>query len=490
MQSRRRFLLAAILVTSSAACAADPAVETDEVTPDDAGKADYLSELRVRAGDTTLWADRLLVPRRRDGRDEWVLSARASRNVTDGLSFVFDDVVGEFAVAGARSFEVAYPAGDRGLMTGVQHFVRIHFAPSADRPTTLTARAIYRPRLVSFSGSGAYLTAELRPLVVGGRVVWRVSGNASSALASVRASVGDLVLGAGDVRIVDATHFTVDLQGEHVTALAGGEELVLDIESATGSWQKRAGLAVAIKTLGLTTGDPVDVWPLPTCQDEVRACLAALPDGASDTSSCGEAIEVLACAGTAGVVFDDVAFQAASARADDAIEGSLAGDARALVGADRADELAFAVKQEIEGGLEQMIGERFTTGEAMDAAVAAVIAAGIDHGYARPLDFFEGPHPAAPGDLAGTRQVVADALLLHLAGMDLEATEFGRSLEELTRLFRARHVADLRAFREEVAPVADGQGNEVYVHNWLDPHVEITVAPATGEIANILFEID
>lgn len=489
MRRHRLDLLAALLLSSSA-CAADPAIETDEVSPDDEGKADYLSELRVRAGDTTLWADRFLVPRTREGRSEWVLSARASRTVTDGLSFIFDDVVGDFRVVGTRSFEVAYPAGDRGLMTGVSHFVRIHFAPSSSRPTTLTARAIYRPRLVSFSGSGAYLTAELRPVVVGGRVVWRVFGNASSALESALARVGDLVLGAGDVRIVDVTHFTVDLQGDHVTALAGGEELVLDIESATGSWQKRAGLAIGIKTLGLTTGDPIDVWPLPTCQEDVRSCLASLPDGTSDTSPCGEALDVLMCGGGAGVVFDDVAFQAASARADDAIEGSLAADADALAGADRADELAFAVKQEIEGGFEAMFGEQFTTREAMDAAADAVIADGIDHGYARPLDFFEGPHPAAPGSLAGTRQVVADALLLHLAGMNLEETEFGRPLEELTRLFRARHVADLRAYRQEVEPVVNGQGDDVYIHNWLDPYVEITVAPASGEVTNILFEID
>ncbi len=489
----RRLIVSALLLSAAAACAADPAIETDEVSPDDADKADgYLTELRVRAGDTTVWADRFLVPRARDGRNEWVLSAHASRTVTDGLSFIFDDVVGDFQVVSTRSFEVAYPAGDRGLMTGVSHFVRMHFAPSSSRPTTLTARAIYRPRLISFSGSGAYLTAELRPVVVGGRVVWRVSGNASSELEAVRARVGELALGAGDVRLVDATHFTVDLLDDHVTAAAAGDELVLDIDSATGSWQKRAGLAVGIKTLGLTTGDPVDVWPLPTCQDDVRACVDSLPDGTSDTSPCGEALEVLVCGGGggSGILFDDVAFQAASARADDLIESGLAADADALAGADRADQLAFSVKQEIEGGLEQMIGQHFSSREAMDAAADAVIAGGIDHGYARPLDFFDGPHPAAPGSLAGTRQVVADALLLHLAGMDLENSEFGRSLEELTRLFRARHVADLRAFREEVEPVIDGQGDEVYIHNWLDPYVEVAVDPATGQVDRILFEID
>ncbi len=484
----RRLLVSAILFT--AACAADPAIETDEVTPGDEGKADYLTELRVRAGDTTVWADRFLVPRTSDGRNEWVLSARGSRTVTGGMSFIFDDVVGDFRVTSTRSFEVAYPAGDRGLLTGVSHFIRMDFAPSSSRPTNLTARAIYRPRLISFSGSGAYLTAELRPVVVGGRVVWRVFGNATSALDAVQASVGDLVLGSGDVRIADATHFTVDLLDDHVTSLAAGDELVLDIESATGSWQKRANLAVGIKTLGLTTGDPIEVWPVPTCRDEVRSCLAALPDGTRDTSPCGEALDVLVCGGTAGVVFDDVAFQAASARADGVIEASLAGAAAALAGADRAEELAFAVKQEIDGGFEGMLGEQFTSRDAMNAASDQVIAGGIDHAYARPLDFFDGPHAPAPGNLAATRQVVADALLLHLAGMNLEETEFGRSLTELARVFRSRHVADLRDFRGSVEPVKDGQGNDVYIHNWLDAYVEVTVAPATGQVTNILFEID
>jgi hypothetical protein len=475
-----------------AACAGDLDVETDEVSADDLGKADYADELKVRAGDTSVWADRFLVPRSVDGRDEWVLSARASRTVTDGLSFIFDDVVGSFAVVGPRSFEVAYPAGDRGLITGVDHFIRIHFAPSSSRPTTLTARAIVRPRLVSFSGSGAYLTAELRPVVVGGRVVFRVSGSTSSDLESVEAQVGDLVLGAGDVRLVDDEHFTVDLLDDHVTALAAGAELVLAIETASGSYQKRARLAIGIKKLGITTGDPTDVWPMPVCEEETRDCLDALPDGTSDTSSCGEALEVLVCGGGGGVVFDDVAFQDASARADATLTASpgFGADRSALAGADLADQLAFIVKQEIEAGFEGMIGQQFGSRAAMDEASDAIITGAIDRAYARPLDYVDAPHAPAPGDLAATRQVVADALLLHLAGMNLEDTEFGRPLEELTRLFRARHVADLRAFREEVEPVRDGQGRDVYVHNWLDPYVEVTIDPATGEVVDILFEID
>jgi hypothetical protein len=480
-----------VLVASSCAADLELEVDTDDVDATDESKADASGEVRVRAGETSLWVDRVLTPRVQDGRSEWVLSGHTSRTLTDGTSFIFDDVVGNFATAGARSFEVAYPAGDRGLMTGVAHFVRMQFQPSSSRPTTLTARVIARPRLLSYSGKGAYLTAELVPVEVGGRVVWRLSGNASSAIDGVSARVGDLVLGAGDVRVVDPTHFTVDLLDDHVTALVGGQELVLDLDLSSGTWQKRARLGIALKRLGLTSGDPLDVWPPPQCEDEVSECLGDLPDGTSDTSPCGEALEVLQCGGvgSGGVVFDDVRFGAASDQADALLEGTFATDAPALAGADRAAELAFAVKQEIEGGLEQMIGQSFGGPAALDAAVAAVMTAAIDHAYARPLDLAL-PHAAAPGSIAKTRQVVADALLAHLADLDLTQTEFGRPLEELTRQFRQRHVDDLRAFRTQVTPEQDSQGRDVYVHNWLDPHVEVTVVPSTGEVVNVLFEID
>ena len=47
--------------------------------------------------------------------------------------------------------------------------------------------------------------------------------------------------------------------------------------------------------LGLTRGDPREVWPT-SCDPSVRACLAALPSAESDTAACGSYRQVLACA--------------------------------------------------------------------------------------------------------------------------------------------------------------------------------------------------
>ena len=151
---------------------------------------------------------------------------------------------------------------------------------------------IVRPRLDSFSGATSiYLTAELTPVVVDGRVVYRLAGKSSRAFAAVVAIRGDIAMAA---KPVDATHFVVDLTQADVDALAGATgaqlEVVLD-----GTTRKRAHLGLAIKALALTTGDAYDTWPPPTCTAETQACLAALPAGTTDLSSCGEAVLVRAC---------------------------------------------------------------------------------------------------------------------------------------------------------------------------------------------------
>jgi hypothetical protein len=222
-----------------------------------------------------------------------VLRGRASREVTDGFAFVFDDVYGEFARRGPRSFEVRWtlPSNTAALLQGVQQYQSLSFAPSPGRPDHLTTRVIVRPRLDGFSGAASiYLTAELTPVVIDGAVVYRIAGRSSRRFTTVSAHAGDLAL---TTRAVDATRFVVDLSHADVDALAATDatlEVVVD-----GTAGKRAHLGLAIKALAITTGDAYDTWPPPTCTAATRACLAALPADATDLSSCGEAVLVLAC---------------------------------------------------------------------------------------------------------------------------------------------------------------------------------------------------
>lgn len=288
-------LFAAVVLLGSVGCVAtdDSYDEAESVAAAD-GKADATSELRVRAGDTTVWMTTALA-RVEDSRGPaFVLRGRASREVTDGNAYIFDDVYGEFGLRGPRSFEVRWDirSNTAPLIQGVQQYQSLNFVHSATRPDHLTSRVIVRPRLDSFSGATSiYLTAELTPVVVDGRVVYRLAGKSSRAFAAVVAIRGDIAMNA---RPVDATHFVVDLTQADVDALAGATgaqlEVVLD-----GTTRKRAHLGLAIKALAITTGDAYETWPPPTCTAETQACLAALPAGTTDLSSCGEAVLVRAC---------------------------------------------------------------------------------------------------------------------------------------------------------------------------------------------------
>lgn len=485
----RSLTVAVVVALSFAAGCAEPAIEVEEVeVPEDdgEGKADLASELRVRAGETTVWMMRALVRRDVEGAPAFVLRGRTSRNLTGGFGFVEDDPYGDFAQPSARTFEVTWPVSTaRGLIDGINQFVRLGFVPSSGRPDGLTARVVVRPRLEAIGGSSKiYLTAELTPVSVGGTVAYRIKARTTGTATAVTASAGGVALSG--VRTVDATHAEIDLLPDHVFATAGTSgAIVISATIGGATVTKTARLGLSVKKLGVTTGDAYELWPRPTCADETRACLAALPAGATDLGPCGEYLAVQACAGQGGAIVDDVAFQAALA-AGVARVGSAAfrSDAAGLVGADRVEQLVGGAEQTIEGRLEALFGQRFADVPARTAALTAATDAAIDAVYARPLDVVE-PHAPVPNDLAAMRQVAADALLAELARFDFVGSEYARPLEQLTRQFRARHVADIRAFRE--AGELDGRA---FIGRWLDPYVEVVMDPATGAAVSVLVEID
>ena len=439
-------------------CAVDEVDQTEDIVVED-DKSDAATELRVRVGDTTLWMDKALVRR----GDDLVLSGRASRNITDGRAFIFDDIYGDFAQRSARTFEVTWPISTaRGVVDGVNLFTGLSFGSRH-----LTARVVVRPRLVSITGSLA-MTSEITPVIVAGRIVYRVKGKASVPVTS----------NLGISRTVDATHFEIDLGFEDI---ASAQQLVV----TAGAQTAKASFGMAVKYFGATTGDVETVFPSPACTTERLACLSALPAGALDTGTCGPALLVQACRGQIGVVVDQAAITTALAAVDARLAGTFATDATALVGTARANTLRSALRAQIAPNLESSLGLWLLS----DAAKTKLLDTepAFDRAYANPLALVPAS-PLAPGNLAGTRQVVADALLAYLQTTDYEHSEFGRSYLELTREFRAQHLASLRAFRETVTPETIG-GTVYYIDRWLGAHTEISVG-ANGDATNVLVELD
>lgn len=479
-----------LLISSLVACAdaGDSGLDEIEVSDLD-GKADTSSELRVRTGDTTVWMTKTLSVRETVNGPTLVLRGRASRNIVDGMGFVFDDPYGDFAIKSARTFEVTWPVSTaRSLVDGVNQFVRLGFTPSSSRPDTLTARVVVRPRLGEFAGtSSIYLTAELTPVVYGGTVVYRVRGKTTSANFAVTASAGDLAL--TDVRRLDDTRFEIDLAPD--VALASPVVTVSARLGTGATVTKNARVGFAIKRLGLTSEDPTGKWPHPTCTETTSSCLLALADGSLDLASCGEAIVVQACAGQVGVFADDVAVQAAIADGA-ARTGSAAfqADATGLVGSARAAQLAFGAQQTIEDRVQQLFGRWYLSAATRDAVLDGAVDRGLVDAYARPLDYVE-PTTPVPGNATAVRNVAADALLVALTEYNFIGSEYARSYDELIAQFRAQHVASIRAFRETIA--IEPHSNpawDVLIGNWLDPYVEISIDRATGTAAGVYIEID
>lgn len=483
----------ACLVFVAAACAeAGETLDETEVSPELEGKADGDGELSVRAGETTLWLRKAVAWREGVNGPELVLRGRASRTLVDGRGFIFDDVYGDFAQQSARVFELTWPVSTaRGLVDGVNQFIGMTFVHSGSRPDNLTARVIVRPRLHSFSGSSKiYLTAELTPVVYGGSVVYRVAGRTYGANTGIRAVVDGVDL--TDVRRIDSERFEIDLPPDQAFALVATGDLQVIADFTTGGVDKHVKLGLAIKKLGMTSSDVEQVWPPVACESATRSCLLALPNGALDLGSCGEAIKVNACAGQVGVFVDDVAFIGALHTADMRLATAQAqSDANALVGADKANEWLFGAKETVEVQLQKLFGRWYLSAAARTTALAAAVEAGFDRAYARPLEFVE-PHAPVVGNAAAMRQVAADAVLAELASMDFVHSEFARTLEDLTHQFRAQHLADIERFRETVQPEPyPGQPTwDVYIDRWLGLHTEVAIERTTGVIKSVLVEID
>jgi hypothetical protein len=149
------------------------------------------------------------------------------------------------------------------------------------------------------------------------------------------------------------------------------------------------------------------------------------------------------------------------------------------------------VGEVISGRLEAEGGAWLMSATARTKVLATATDVPLDEAYAFPLYFVDG-HEPAPGDVAGTRQYAADAILSYLRTTDYEHSEFGRSYLELTKEFRARHVASLKAFREESELVTfpSMPNVEYYVGDWIGTHTEVTIDHTTGEVINVLVEID
>jgi hypothetical protein len=201
----RTFTRAALLLALVAcSTSADEAADTEVAGPPTAAAADDNSdscELRVRAGNMTVWVDRAVQIRLVSGEPHAIVKGRASRNLDSAFSFVPDDAFGGAALVGARRFEVTLRAGHEiNSASGLPLLVTLG-APS-DPQTQYTLQLSIRPAFSKFEGTAPlFVSATTRPIFIGRdeadplRYATRVKGSTATPFT---------VLGAGSPTLVPA----------------------------------------------------------------------------------------------------------------------------------------------------------------------------------------------------------------------------------------------------------------------------------------------
>jgi hypothetical protein len=296
---------ALLLVLCASACAAPdaPAEPEDDLAPAPAtvtsgGKADG-PELRVRAGQMTMWIDRIAVATRdASGQPVAVIEGRTSRNLAGVFSWVPDDAFGTARQRTLRTFEIELRGGHEvnTLLSGLPIFVA--FDTTTGAITHYEGMIALAPRFASFEGSSdLFIDAAIDP-VWGGTPddPLRYRGHLSTSAPADQVTA-DATEDAAPV-VTQESDLTWQLDWSYAplerAAIPATDPVHFTAERAGTIASKSASVEFHAVQIGLTTADPRDVFPGPTCTDDVRTCVReAGPNG--DLGDCGLYREVQAC---------------------------------------------------------------------------------------------------------------------------------------------------------------------------------------------------
>jgi hypothetical protein len=229
---------------------------------------------------------------------------------------------------------------------------------------------------------------------------------------------------------------------------------------------------------------------LPPARCYADKCIHDLPAGTNDTSSCGQAVEIIACQNETGMKVDSAFIT--STLAANPVNTAMISD---LVGADRVSQMTAAVEAARSTRLAARNGAWYLD----KTAASASLAVDLDHVWgeslANPLAYVT-PRPLRMSATASAGEVAADALLRELSNQDLIHSEFSSPLAEIVRASPADHVGLFKAIRAGVsvdngdfsvdATVDATSGG--FITGWFGAYIEINVG--TDVDADVHFEID
>ena len=309
MSIARALCLPAICFALSAGCAPAGAPSHDEdltsdgqgvVGPDTAetlvdGEVDSVA---VHARTLKLTFEPTAAPIEHNGARAWRLRGKSNRNLTDVFSFVFDDPFGQATLTGKRAFELVLSDGHElnSILSGAPLFFRVITQTGTTKQ--YTGRVDIAPAFARFSGSSAlWVHRDVRPVYVRDDISnlrYRGRVDSSKALDALQVITDDDA--DPEVHATTAKSWALDWGFEALSLAADPptDPVLFVGELGSKSYEKQAGLDLAISRLGLSVHDAEATWPTPACDDSVWSCILAHA-GQADLAECGLYREVTRC---------------------------------------------------------------------------------------------------------------------------------------------------------------------------------------------------
>jgi hypothetical protein len=477
---------AAVLALGLASACADTSSSSkpDWVVPSDPGKGDTWDEVTLSADGYTLTLDRELV---RDN-DTFILSGEVDQPLASGAAFTGSHAhegatpIGQWSSTTPGGFELSMSVAEMGRLMSGEGLILELTPQGAPAGTHLLVELESEVRVSGFDGA---VNPQLLvvPYWVDGRVAYRFSVAANDG----KWYGGALALAGDWIPSVEETggHAHFDIPEPTALTAFGADEKFDLIEIGGEGYFTPLVARVRMASVKLSASD----WLVPQgCY--VGGCLDHLPAGTNDTSSCGEALEIIACQGEHGITVDEALI--GDALGANPVDTQMLSD---LVGADRVSQMTAGVEGARTARLAGRKGAWYLDATAARASLAGDLDRVWGEALARPLDWVT-PRPLRMSATVSAGEVAADALLRYLENEDLIHSEYSAPLEVITRDQPADHVEVFKALRAGVnvddgdfTLEVDGDASLMgFTTGWLGAYIEISVHPDAD--ADVYFEID
>ena len=268
-------------------------------------------ELVAKASGITVWIDPTLRPTTRFDQPAWAIAGRTSKNIEGVFSFSSDDEFAEAIQVSPRKFEIYMDAGQAAhLLAGYRLLLDLDTQSGNTRQYFASFRIA--PRFHDFHGSSKItLHKTVSPFVFGQEIRFRNLIGLASGYESPGATTEG---GASPLAIAPSgSSFAMDWSADALVAAATDtdQEIAVTAQKAGQTVTRFQQTELYVSSFQLIdSGMPLEVWPDPSCTANVRTCLQALPGSQLDRSSCGPAVDVLACVNEVAVPVDAARFQA------------------------------------------------------------------------------------------------------------------------------------------------------------------------------------